>query len=66
MKSTLQLLASLAALAIGAAAATPGAKLPPLNQPATTVSLPGKIIWNDLFTADLAASTKFYGALFGW
>lgn len=66
MHSRFKLLALLAGLAISAAAAAPNSKLPPLNQPATTVSIPGKIIWVDLFTSDLAASTKFYGALFGW
>ncbi len=66
MHSRFKLVALLASLALSASAAAPSAKLPPLNQPATTVSHPGKIIWSDLFTADLAASTKFYGALFGW
>ena len=56
----------LACLVAGASAAPPNFKLPPLNHPATTVSLPGKFIWADLFTADVAASTKFYGELFGW
>jgi hypothetical protein len=36
----------------------------------TTVSgnprLPGKFVWADLVTDDVAAASKFYGALFGW
>ena len=40
--------------------------LPPLNDPATDVQIPGKFIWVDLFTSDVAAARKFYGELFGW
>jgi hypothetical protein len=66
MPSSLKLIALLAGLAVGASAAAPNFKLPPLNQPASTASHPGQFIWADLFTADVAASTKFYGELFGW
>jgi uncharacterized protein len=40
--------------------------LPPINDPPTSVSLPGKFVWADLFTTDPAAAEKFYTALFGW
>ena len=32
----------------------------------TDVRYPGKMIWADLFTEDIEASTEFYTALFGW
>lgn len=40
--------------------------LPPLNAPATMDQFGGKFIWADLFTADQAAASGFYAALFGW
>ena len=39
---------------------------PPLVQPATSEHHPGKIIWADLITTDMAGSKRFYGGLFGW
>jgi predicted enzyme related to lactoylglutathione lyase len=39
------------------------------NLPALSTSgayQPGKIVWHDLVTPDLAASQDFYGKLFGW
>ena len=33
---------------------------------ATLVNQPGAMTWNDLLTADSAASAEFYGTLFGW
>jgi predicted enzyme related to lactoylglutathione lyase len=33
---------------------------------ATLVNQPGAMTWNDLLTADAAASAEFYGTLFGW
>jgi predicted enzyme related to lactoylglutathione lyase len=50
---------------VAAATALPF-ELPPLTQPATSERHPGKIIWADLVTTDLAAAKSFYGALFGW
>jgi predicted enzyme related to lactoylglutathione lyase len=42
----------------------------PLVPPLTTVSgsprLPGKFVWADLVTDDVAAAQKFYARLFGW
>jgi len=42
------------------------AELPPLTDPATSSYQPGKVVWLDLVTADLAGARRFYGALFGW
>jgi uncharacterized protein len=41
-------------------------ELPPLVQPASSEHHPGKIVWADLVTPNLAAAKRFYGALFGW
>jgi predicted enzyme related to lactoylglutathione lyase len=41
-------------------------ELPPLVQPATGEHHPGKVIWADLVTPDLAGAKRFYGSLFGW
>jgi predicted enzyme related to lactoylglutathione lyase len=43
---------------------------PPVLPSLTTVSgsphLPGKFVWADLVTDDVAAARRFYGQLFGW
>src|ERR1700722_14121212 len=49
-----------------AAIAAPTFVLPPLVQPASTEHHPGKGIWADLVTPDIAAAKHFYGELFGW
>ena len=49
-----------------AAIAAPAFVLPPLVQPASTEHHPGKVIWADLVTPDIAAAKHFYGELFGW
>ena len=36
------------------------------HDPANVEHHPGKVIWADLVTPDLAASERFYGGLFGW
>jgi uncharacterized protein len=41
-------------------------ELPPLNEPATNARLPGKFVWVDLLTPDVARAEAFYGKLFGW
>lgn len=41
-------------------------QLPPVADPANVEHHPGKVIWADLITPDLAASKRFYGGLFGW
>jgi len=65
MKRTSLLGVIFATLALGSAAA-PDFLVPALNEPATSESHPGKFVWADLFTADPAASRKFYTDLFGW
>ena len=57
------LLASAIGLAPSAASA---ADLPPLNEPASAEHHPGKRIYAELVTPDLAAAKQFYGQLFGW
>lgn len=47
----------------GSARAAPF-ELPALEQPASQERHPGKMIWVDLVTPDLAAAQRFYGALF--
>ena len=49
-----------------AAVAAPTFVLPPLVQPASTEHHPGKVIWADLVTPDIAGAKHFYGQLFGW
>ncbi len=57
---------------IGAAAmAAPGAQAqsapwPPIASVQTGVWVRGRWVWGDLFTDDLAAAQRFYGAVFGW
>ena len=52
-----------ASLTISRAADT---QLPPLNIDEGNPRLPGKFIWADLVTDDVAKARKFYGELFGW
>jgi predicted enzyme related to lactoylglutathione lyase len=40
--------------------------LPPIGDPANAEHHPGKIVWADLVTPDLAGAEHFYGGLFGW
>ncbi|MGO9931611.1 MAG: VOC family protein [Steroidobacteraceae bacterium] len=49
----------------GALAALP-LNIPPINDPASTEHHPGKVIWADLVTPNLAATETFYSGLFGW
>ncbi len=53
---------------LGMVAATTAAplELPPLAQPPSLEHYPGKVIWLDLVTPDLAGAKHFYGELFGW
>jgi len=48
------------------AIAAPRFELPPLVQPATHEHHPGKVIWADLVTPDLAGAKRFYAGLFRW
>ena len=68
-KSILRLAPILAAAALLAAASVPPARaaaFPPLNAPAATERLPGKLVWADLFTTNPDGATKFYCGLLGW
>lgn len=39
---------------------------PPIVDPATGEHHPGRWIWADLVTSDVAAAAEFYGKVFGW
>jgi predicted enzyme related to lactoylglutathione lyase len=60
-----------AALALGLCAATslangsPDLRVPPLSNTGSG-RLPGKFVWADLVTDDVAGARKFYGHLFDW
>lgn len=41
-------------------------RLPALNASPTDLYIPGKFVWFDLVTDDLAATQRFYGSVFGW
>jgi predicted enzyme related to lactoylglutathione lyase len=60
------LLAALASAAWPLAAAAAAVELPSIADPAKMEHHPGKVIWADLITPDLAAAKRFYGGLFGW
>jgi predicted enzyme related to lactoylglutathione lyase len=55
-------------LAVVVATAAPAADRywPPIVDPATHVQTPGRWVWADLVTADVAAAAGFYGKVFGW
>jgi predicted enzyme related to lactoylglutathione lyase len=38
----------------------------PLNDPATREAHPGKFVWAELFTTNVATATRFYTGVFGW
>ncbi len=61
-----ELFVVLACVACGAARAALPFNLPPVNDPASAEHHPGKVIWADLVTPNLAAAETFYGGLFGW
>jgi len=68
---SLRALAVLVALALAVPATSATAKeaepeVPPLNDPASDLRLPGKFVWADLFTSEVAGVRRFYGELFGW
>ncbi|MFO1477334.1 MAG: VOC family protein [Verrucomicrobiota bacterium] len=48
------------------ATAGPIDNLPPLTTVSGSPRLPGKFVWADLVTDDLAGAQKFYSGLFGW
>jgi uncharacterized protein len=57
--------AAIGAGPVARAAAGAPFELPPIGD-SSAEHHPGKIIWADLVTPDLAAAEQFYGGLFGW
>ena len=54
-------------LALAMACASPAPPwLPPVSAKPTQLVKPGKFVWVDLVTQDVAEAKAFYGALFGW
>ena len=39
---------------------------PPIVDPPTGQHTPGRFVWGDLVTSDVAAAAGFYGKVFGW
>ena len=39
---------------------------PAITEPPTSHYVPGRWVWAELFTEDVKAATRFYGAAFGW
>jgi predicted enzyme related to lactoylglutathione lyase len=60
-----EIFALLACLTCSLAFAAPY-ELPPIGGSGPAEHHPGKIIWADLVTPDLAAAERFYAELFGW
>ncbi|MDH5227794.1 MAG: hypothetical protein OEW50_10360 [Gammaproteobacteria bacterium] len=58
-------LALLATLLAGTASAA-DRYWPPIVDPPTAQHTPGRFVWGDLVTADVAAAADFYGKVFGW
>lgn len=54
-----------AAWPVRGTAAAPS-QLPAIADTSSVEHHPGKVIWADLITPDLAAAKRFYGGLFGW
>jgi hypothetical protein len=64
LKTAITAVALLLCPARSIAAETP--QLPPLTTVSGSKRLPGKFVWADLVTDDVAAARVFYGRLFGW
>lgn len=56
----------IAALAWLSGCADREVELPPISQAETGLHQPGRFVWHDLLTDDLASAKRFYGRLFGW
>ena len=54
------------ALAVAALAGAIGATQSPARASAADAVEPGRFVWRDLMTKDIAAAKQFYGELFGW
>jgi uncharacterized protein len=59
-------LASLVLPAVRPVLASAAPVLPSIADPPTHTPIPGKFVWFDLVTSDVAASQQFYGKVFGW
>ena len=60
-------IAAIAALGIAAFTAEAADRFwPPLVDPATGQHTPGRWVWGDLVTSDVAVAADFYGQVFGW
>ncbi len=60
---------ALGALCVALAAACASSRprpLPPVTETPTGIVTPGKFVWVDLVTDDVAGARNFYGQLFGW
>ena len=57
---------TVAALGVLASSLSAKPPFPPLNDPPTNTAIDGKVVWVDLFTADVTAATEFYTETFGW
>ena len=60
------MLAALLCLAAAGPALAAQFKLPPITEPASSEHHPGKLIFVQLVTPDLAAAKQFYAGLLGW
>jgi hypothetical protein len=60
------LLVSLLALACTPAVQAAERYWPPIVDPATNQYTPGRWVWADLVTSDVAQAADFYGKVFGW
>jgi predicted enzyme related to lactoylglutathione lyase len=49
-----------------ACASGPPLRIAPVSDPPTQLLQPGRFVWVDLVTHDVAGAKAFYGALFGW
>ena len=59
--------AAIAALGIAAFAAEAADRFwPPIVDPPTGQHTPGRWVWGDLVTSDVAVAADFYGQVFGW
>jgi len=63
--TTVALCATALLTGLGSAVAEP-MDFPPLTDGATPAHLPGKVVWGDLVTPNLAGAEAFYTGLFGW
>ncbi len=63
--ASLLVICTTCAVGLAGQAAPEKLRLPPLTS-SGSAHLPGKFVWADLVTDDVAAARRFYGQLFGW